>query len=145
MRPICYVEITKMSKTIEHIGTIKNITPERVDVIIVQKSACSGCHLKSACSASDMSEKIIEVPNDGTNRSVGDEVTVVGTSRMGWEAVAYAFFIPFVIMMITLIAGLQMMDELSAGLIALGILMPYYLVLYLFRNKLKRKFVFYIK
>ena len=67
-----------MSKTIEHIGTVKQIHKEMVDVLIVQKSACSGCHLKSACTASDMSEKIIEVPVIDSKLNVGDEVVVVG-------------------------------------------------------------------
>ncbi len=134
-----------MSKTIEHIGTVKQIHKEMVDVLIVQKSACSGCHLKSACTASDMSEKIIEVPVIDSKLNVGDEVVVVGTSRMGWQAVGYAFFLPFIIMMVTLIISLEKLNELTAGLIALGVLMPYYLTLYFFRDKLKKKFVFYIK
>ena len=129
-----------------HIGTVRAIHDGQRDVEIVQKSACSGCHLKSACTSSDQAEKIIEVPYFGNEYHVGDEVTVVGSNRMGWEAIAYAFFIPFLLMLLSLVAIIEILnDELLAGLISLGILIPYYVVLYFFRDKLKRKFVFYIK
>ena len=135
-----------MSKTIEHTGTVKAIRGGVADVLIVQSSACSGCHAKSACTAADMAEKIIEVPCDTSALRVGQRVTLVGATSMGWRAVGYAFVLPFLLLMAILIVVIELTgDEPLAGLLALATLIPYYLVLYLLRNKMKSNFVFRIK
>ena len=45
-----------MSQKIEHTGIITRIDNNNVQVQIIQVSACSTCHAKSACTASDMDE-----------------------------------------------------------------------------------------
>lgn len=135
-----------MSKTIEHNGVVKTLRQGYADILIVQNSACSGCHAKSACTASDSAEKIIEVPYFSNDLQVGQKVTVIGSKTMGWKAVGYAFVLPFLLLMGMLIGVTTWGgDELTAGLSALGILIPYYLILYLFRNKMKNRFTFTLK
>lgn len=138
--------MTKKSKTIEHIGVVKQLRKGYADILIVQKSACSGCHAKSACTAADQAEKIIEVPYFANDLSIGQEVSVVGSTSMGWQAVGYAFVIPFILLMTILISAQNITEnELTAGLLALAILIPYYLILYLLRNKMKSNFTFTLK
>ncbi len=135
-----------MNEKIEHKGVVKQIRPGIVDVNITQMSACAACHAKGACTASDSAEKIIEVPYHQDNLKVGDVVTIVGSKKMGWNAVLLAFVLPFLLMMGTLVAGSELLkDELTAGILSLGILIPYYLILALFRVKLKKTFSFTLK
>lgn len=135
-----------MSNTIEHKGKIVEIRKDSIDVLIVQNSACAGCHAKKACSAADMSEKIIEVSYWNKDLRLNDEVTVVGSTTMGWMAVGYAFALPFVLLMIILILFTSIgNNELVAGLAALSILVPYYIILFLFRHKIKKNFTFILK
>lgn len=136
----------KMTKMIEHKGLVRRISDDHVEVMIIQKSACAGCHAKSACSASDMAEKIIEVTYTGNDLKPGDEVTLIGSESMGWKAVGYAFLLPFIVLLTTLIVATELLEnELTAGIVALGILIPYYLILYCFRNRMRKKFSFTLK
>ncbi len=135
-----------MGKIIEHRGVVTAINEKWVSVLIEQKSACAGCHAKSACSVSDIAQKIIEAPYSGTNLSVGDEVILQGALSLGWQAVLLAFVYPFLLLMAVLIF-LQLFsgNELLAGVSALAVLIPYYTMLYLCKERLRRKFVFTIK
>jgi Positive regulator of sigma(E), RseC/MucC. len=132
-----------MDKTIEHSGIVNHIYEDHIEVMIIQNSACAACHAKKACTASDMAEKIIEVDYTAGDLEVGDNVTVVGTSAMGWEAVGFAFVISFILMMLTLVISMMLLkDELISGILSLTVLIPYYLILFIFRNKMKKRFVF---
>ena len=79
MPRFCNVEITNMSESINHNGIIEKIDGGTVYVRIIQQSACSGCHAKSMCTASESKEKIIEVPVIIVFAAI-----VTGTS-MQWE------------------------------------------------------------
>lgn len=93
---------------------------------------------------SDMKEKNVEVSlNPGSQYTIGDIVTVVLARSLGTKAVLLAYFIPFVVMISTLflVWGLSGNEAIS-GLAALGILAPYYLILSLFKKKLKNQYEF---
>ena len=60
-------------------------------VCIEQQSACSACHARSACLASDKKEKLIEVKGESRQFAPGEEVMVVAQSSSGMQAVALAF------------------------------------------------------
>ena len=132
---------------IKHAGVIDSIGEGCVKVRILQSSACSGCKVASHCNASETKEKMIEVPTvQARLHQVGDSVTIVADSSVGFRASLYGYILPLVLMVATLIAVLQMsQSEGIAALSALGILVPYYLVLYLLRNQLKSKLTFEIK
>lgn len=135
-----------MSQTIEHTGVVQQLRPGYADILIVQKSACSGCHAKKACTAADQTEKIIEVPTNSKQLTIGQQVTIVGSQSMGWKAVWYAFLLPFLLLMTILIVISETTEnELWAGLWALLVLIPYYLILYFLRDKMKQRFTFTIK
>ncbi|MFG6399076.1 MAG: SoxR reducing system RseC family protein, partial [Parabacteroides distasonis] len=52
-----------MSESINHTGFVEKIDGDTVFVRITQQSACSGCHAQSMCSASEMKDKIVAVPD----------------------------------------------------------------------------------
>ncbi len=133
-----------MAEKIEHTGIIERITPSVIYVKIVQESACAACHANGACSAADMADKEIEVTNIG-GFEVGQKVELIGAYSFGLSAVMYAFLLPLLCMILTLFISMNYVSELQSGLMTLGILLPYYTVLFLFRKKLKKRFSFGIK
>ena len=149
MSRFCKVELTNgvtMSGTIHHTGIVTRINPEAVFVRITQRSACSGCHAKSMCSASEQKEQIIEIPDHTGQYAVGEEVEVCGQTNLGMEAVVLAFVIPLILVVAGVAGGIYLgCDESVSGLISLLILVPYYGALYLFRDRLKKRFVFTVR
>jgi len=131
---------------IEHTGIVQHIEGNKAQILIVQQSACSACHAKSACTMSDQQEKVVEVLVDDHSIHEGDEVIVYGSSSIGLQAVLIAFVLPLLLVFLLLfILTFFMKNEAVAGLIALSVLIPYYLILSLFNKKLKSKFEFHIK
>lgn len=133
-------------KNVSHKGTIVEIAEGNIKVEIINKSMCAACHAKGFCSAGDSKDKIIDVAyyNNG-EFSLGDEVEVTMKRSMGFKAVWISYVIPLAILMIFLLTlqGLGFC-ELHAGLAAAGAVCVYYLVVYLFRDKIADKFVFTI-
>ena len=133
-------------KNVSHKGTIVEITEGNIKVEIINKSMCAACHAKGFCSAGDTKDKVIDVQyyNNG-EFSLGDEVEVTMKKSMGFKAVWISYVIPLAILMIFLLTlqGLGF-SELCAGLGAAGSVAVYYLVVYLFRDKIADKFVFTI-
>jgi sigma-E factor negative regulatory protein RseC len=133
-------------KSVTHKGTIIEITPECIRVEIINKSMCAACHAKGFCSAGDTKDKIIDVEyyNNG-EFAVGDEVEVIMNRSMGFKAVWISYVVPLVILLIFLLTlqGLGF-SELHSGLFALLAVCVYYLLVYLFKDKLANKFVFTI-
>ena len=64
----------------------------------------------------------------------------------GWSGKTFAVFgLPLFILLTVLIVATEITgDELKSALIALLVLVPYYISLFLFRNKIKRVFSFSI-
>ncbi|MCD4679299.1 MAG: SoxR reducing system RseC family protein [Bacteroidales bacterium] len=132
---------------ITHPGIIHEVGSERIYVKILSQSACSACHAKGACSVSDLEEKLIDVKiPSGKSYNVGDMVTVGMEKSLGSKAVLLGYFIPFLILLFVLITMLAISDnELLSGMLAIGLLIPYYLILYLLKDKLQKTFEFRIK
>ncbi len=131
-----------------HEGKISNINDEIVEVTIESKSACASCHAGGACTAADKSTRHINIKNSPAYRNlhVGDDVVVEGDLHSGLKAVLYAYVIPFILMLITLMVASELTgNNLVSGLLALGITVPYYTVVYFNRKKFEKEFSFFIK
>ncbi len=115
---------------------------------IVNESACSSCHANGACSAADMLDKEIEISNFNYNNNYapGQEVTVVFKESKGFTALFFGYILPFLLVLLTLIISTEITNnELFSGLVALAILIPYYITLYFFRHYLKKVFNFEVE
>lgn len=133
-------------KSVSHKGTVIEITEGNIKVEIINKSMCAACHAKGFCSAGDTKDKIIDVAyyNKG-EYSVGDEVEVVMKKSMGFKAVWISYVIPLAILLIFLLTLHRFnLTELQAGLSSILAVAVYYLVIYMFREKIADKFVFTI-
>ncbi len=132
-----------MSKkdTISHDGQVVEILPDKYKIKIITKSACASCHAKGVCNPSDQAEKIIDAVSV-QKLNLSDNVIVELEERLGWKALFYGILIPFVLLITVLFTLSTMTDELSAALIALASLVPYYFMIFLLRKKIEKEFIF---
>ncbi|WP_317235536.1 SoxR reducing system RseC family protein [Maribellus maritimus] len=129
-----------------HRGFVKETRGNSLIVNIINKSACSACHAKGACTVADYQDKEIEITNFQKKYSPGQEVTVIFQESKGFTALFYGYVLPFIIVLLTLIVTNSVTnDELLSGLISLGILIPYYITLFFFRHLLKKVFKFEVE
>lgn len=63
------------------------------------------------------------------------------------KAVLLAFVLPFIVLLLALIISLKLTggDEAVSALVSLGTLVPYYLIIYICRNRLSRSFMFILE
>jgi len=129
--------------SIKHQGIVEGIDNHKVFVRIEQKAACKDCHAGSVCLAADKKDKIIEV-NDCTGNFVLREEVIVSVSQtIGIYAVIFSYVIPLLLVILCVVAGVYASgSDAVGGLAGLLVLLPYYFVLYLLRDKFKKKFVF---
>ena len=126
-------------------GIVHQVEGQKVIVKINSVSACAACHAKGMCTSSDTSEKFIEVAlADAGNVKPGEMVNVNVAYSAGNVALFYGYVLPFLLVFVSLIVTINFVSEVYAGLISLGILVPYYAVLYVLRNKMGKRFRFTI-
>lgn len=131
--------------TIKHDGTVRKVEDNCVFVSIKSSSACSGCHAEGICGISGAEDKIIDVKGS-YDVSPGDRVTVVLEESAGYKAVVLSYVLPLVLVIAALVAFNSLsVNELIAGLISILMLVPYFLILYIFRSKINRSFTFTLK
>jgi sigma-E factor negative regulatory protein RseC len=133
--------------TITHPGIIESVNEKQVFVKILAMSACSSCHAKAMCNIAEVEEKIVEIRKEAErNFKEGQEVTVSMKKSLGGKAVFLGYILPFLLLMIVLLTVLLISEnEGLAGLLAIAVLIPYYSLLYIFRDRLKRTFSFSIQ
>lgn len=133
-----------MSNKIKHAGVVDGVEGECVRVRILQSSACSACKVAAHCNASETKEKVIDVMDaDASYYQKGDQVMVVADTAVGFRASLYGYLLPLILMVVTLVGVLAAThSEGLAAVSALGILIPYYVLLFLMRNKLRNRLSF---
>lgn len=138
---------TQPSKHITHEGIVLDVFPGSVDVSVVTNSACGSCKMKKACGMDESDEKIITVFTEHAEHyRVGETVEVSMKQAMGYKALAIVYLIPILVVMVILALLIQNgMPEIIAGCISLGVLALYYLVIYLFRNRIEQEVRFDIR
>ncbi len=133
---------------IEHEAYIRAIEKNKIIVDVLSKSACMSCQLKGVCNVSDLKEKSVEVINpENKEYKIGDKITVYIAQELGFKAVVLGYIFPLLLIVAVLIIMLLFTknNELVSGLVALAVTIPYYLILYLFKDKLAKEYRFRIK
>lgn len=134
-------------ETISHEGIITKITRDTLEIKIIAQSACASCHAKSACGMGEQAEKILTVPKpEGRDFALMQKVNVKMSIGQGNKAAVLAYLIPIILLLAVLFIclGLGLNEGLSA-LVSIAALIPYYIVLYTQRDKLKKKFEYRIE
>lgn len=140
------VEQTKMRSKITHSGVIEAIENQHIRVRIVQQAVCASCKVAAHCNASDMKEKIVDVYTESAHLTVGQQVVVSTSSAAVKDALLLGFIIPLV-MMIAIIFSAKICgssDDVSA-LLSIASLIPYYIGIWFFRDKIASRISFQIE
>ena len=137
----------KNEETISHEGVVTKITDDELEIKILAQSACAACHAKSACGMGEQAEKILTVPRPkDQDFSLNQKVTVRMAIGQGNKAAVLAYLIPIILLLAVLFACLSLgVNEGLAALISIVALVPYYIILYLKRDKLKKQFSYIIE
>ncbi len=132
---------------ISHEGTVKSIEEGFIIVEILNKSACSSCHAKGACTLGDEKIKEVEIEYSGMEYyEIGEQVSVVMKKSMGYKALWISYVIPLIILLVLLVSlSAVNVPELYTGITIIAAISLYYFIIWLLRDKLKREFVFTIE
>jgi sigma-E factor negative regulatory protein RseC len=136
-----------MSNKIKHSGVVEKVQGDSVQVRIVQTSACAACKVASHCNAAESKEKLVDVRcANSTAYKAGQQVVVTASTEVAARALLLGFGLPFVVLVSVLFIVLQVSgDEALAALSGLASLLPYYVVLYLFRDRIREQLSFAIE
>ena len=137
----------KNEETISHEGIVTKITDDELEIKILAQSACAACHAKSACGMGEQAEKVLIVPRPkDRDFALNQKVNVRMAIGQGNKAAVLAYLIPIVLLLAVLFVCLGLgMNEGLAALVSIIALVPYYIVLYLRRDKLKKRFEYSIE
>lgn len=140
--------LCKVHSKISHSGIVESVVGDCVKVRILQTSACAACKVAAHCNASESKVKIVDVFNVRNTASlkVGDQVMVSASRDVAGRALLLGFGLPFVILVAMLVIVLQLSgQEGLAALAGIGALVPYYMGLWLCRDRIRRKLAFQLE
>ena len=133
---------------VEQKGIVIKKQEDKLVVKIEQKSTCSSCHARGACTSLDKKDKEIEIKSkDTANYNIGDEVIITISTKLGMKAVLIAFVLPLILIVIALFLSIKIfsLSQSLSALISLVVLSAYYFFLYKQNLFLSKQFNFTIK
>ncbi|NLH53040.1 MAG: SoxR reducing system RseC family protein [Bacteroidales bacterium] len=135
-----------MQRKVSRQGIITSIEEKQIKVTILSESACAACHAKGACTMADVSEKEIVVKVENTNiYKKGDRVWVEMPEKQGAHAIFWAYILPLLVLVASLFLLSGKMNEGLIGAGALLFLILYYLILWLMRPVMDKKYLFTLR
>lgn len=136
-----------MQERISHSGIVESVSDGCVNVRILQTSACAACKVAGYCHAAETKEKIVEVYCSNTaSYTTGQEVVVSTTGSVAKRALLLGFGVPFLALVGVLVIVLKITgNEGLSALCGLAALIPYYIILYLCRDRIRRQLTFYLE
>lgn len=135
----------KQFAEISHDGTVQTTGENYVTVLLSPSVSCTGCQGKNSCNLSDKENKIVTLSGNYNVRP-GDTVTVSMKQSMGYFALWLGYLLPLFLFLAILVLLLSFsVHELLAGLLSVTVLVPYYLLLIVFRKGISNKFSFTLK
>lgn len=139
------MKIWEKNGIIDHEGIVQTIDSKSVTVLITASPACSTCNIETSCSLSGAIKKSITVHGNYIVKP-GDSVKVLMKQSLGFAAVFLGYLLPFLIVFMTLLVlNALKFNELLAGVFSLLTLLPYYILLYIFRKNIYKKFTLTIE
>ncbi len=130
-----------------HPGVVESIEGRKVTVRIESQSACGHCRAKSYCGMVESTGKLVEVFSEQADSYVpGQQVDVLLQRSLGYRALLMGYMLPFLILLMSLF-GMYFLsgDEGLSALVALLLMVPYYALLYRYRDKLRKTFHFSVR
>lgn len=136
-----------MAAPIKHKGEVIGIEGDRIEVKMTVESACTACRVKSVCGMDESEDRIVSVKDAALSGmlSIGEKVMVSISEGVGMKAVMYSYILPFLVLVsVLVIASVVQESEGVAAIMALAACAIYYIVLYVFRNKIEKEIIFKI-
>lgn len=94
---------------------------------------------------SEVSDKEMDIECNPYDYRVGQQVMVRLKSSQGMNAIFLGYVLPFIVLLVVMIISSNYLEnEGIVGLFAIASLAPYYFVLYLYRNKIKKSFTYVV-
>ena len=136
----------QQSSSVEHLGRVVEKHDNVVKVGFVSHSSCASCHAKGVCAVSDVENKYVEIEDANNLYKLGEGVNIILEQKQGFKALWLGYVLPLLVLLLAMIITYSIThNDGLAGLVALGVLLPYYFILYLLRAYLKNKFTFKLK
>lgn len=133
----------KASVCIEQKGVVEMVSDQEIQVKIMRNSLCGPCSVKGLCFMGESAERIIHITDFDKLLKKGDTVSVVITKGKGNRAIILGYLFPFLLMLSVLITLSTMsFPEWFSGISSLAILIPYFILLHLFKNRINKVFYF---
>lgn len=130
---------------ITHTGIIKSVSNNNIIVSIIVQAGCVSCQMKKACTMSDQAEKEIQIQCNTSQYRVGQKVLVKLKTKQGMNAMFLGYVLPFLVLLFTmLITSSITNNEATIGLISLASAAIYFLILYFFKERIKKKFSYVV-
>lgn len=132
-------------KEVSHTGIVKAISENGIKVGIVVQSGCASCQIKGTCNMSEQTDKELDITCNPNAFYIGQKVMVRLKASQGMNALFLGYVLPFIILLLTMIISSNLIDnEGIVGLISLGSIVPYYIILYLLKNSIRKKFTYVV-
>lgn len=140
-----FAKLINMSHQIKHSGVVESVEEGRIRIRILQTSACAGCKVAGHCHAAEAKEKMVDVYQvpSGHQLKLGMTVTVCASSQVAARALLLGFGIPFLLLVgVVFFMSMLKVEEAWAALAGLAAMIPYYIILYFLRGRLREKLTF---
>lgn len=131
-----------MKDVVIHSAVVVSTSENQMRVQIQQESACSGCHLRSMCQNSERKVKEVVLPDVLPGVEVGDVVILEGRLQQTRLAVCLAYVLPLLLLLLVLLVSVPLLGEATAILLVALTLAVYYVILYLCRHLISKRFTF---
>lgn len=125
---------------VKHEGIVSRVSKNSITVSLKGNLHCEACNAKSACGVSDSDSKEIEIETPSQTLELNENVEVFLKKDLGLKAVFWAYVFPFILLFAVLLVASTLFDEWIAGLLAIGVLIPYYLLLHVLKSSFKNAF-----
>lgn len=125
---------------VKHEGIVSKISNNSITIALKGNLHCESCNAKSACGVLDADSTEIEINAPVQSLELNENVEVFLEKGLGLKAVFWAYVFPFILLFAALLIASAVYQEWIAGLLAIGILIPYYLLLYVLKNSFKSAF-----
>lgn len=100
----------------EESGTVIELKPNRIAVVLCQKSsACNHCASKSSCISGDDKGSMQVDAHNPLNAKIGDRVKLVTSSRVFLRSSFILYIVPLIALVIGAVAGQQIGERIPDG------------------------------
>jgi len=143
-RPIPQTNTPDNMQQVTHEGIVVSSQQGLVQVQMQVVSACHTCEAHARCTFAEKKDKTVDINTpQWQSYAPGDRVTVIINSGHGLLAVLIAYILPAILILATFATLYALrLPELWVAIASLAVIGIYTAALYLFRNRLQRKFTF---